>query len=109
MGDGGRPYPGEAKNHLAPPYSHCMPRHSSLLLAAGRTTMENGYFESFNHKLRDEQLGREVFSTLLEVKALTESIGNLQLHQAAQFTRLQAAGARDFPTQRRCSQPAGLT
>ena len=33
---------------------------------------ENGYIESFNGKLRDELLDREVFSTLLEVKVLTE-------------------------------------
>ena len=33
---------------------------------------ENGYVESFNGKLRDELLGREVFYTLLEVRVLTE-------------------------------------
>ena len=33
---------------------------------------ENGYIESFNGKLRDELLNREVFYTLLEVKVLTE-------------------------------------
>ena len=33
---------------------------------------ENGYIESFNGKLRDELLNREIFYTLLEVKALTE-------------------------------------
>ena len=33
---------------------------------------ENGYIESFNGKLRDELLGREVFYTLLEVRVLTE-------------------------------------
>ena len=33
---------------------------------------ENGYIESFNGKLRDELLDREVFYTLLEVKVLTE-------------------------------------
>ena len=32
---------------------------------------ENGYIESFNGKLRDELLNREVFYTLLEVKVLT--------------------------------------
>ena len=31
---------------------------------------ENGYIESFNGKLRDELLNREVFDTLLEVKVL---------------------------------------
>ncbi len=33
---------------------------------------ENGYVESFNGKLRDELLDREVFYTLLEVMVLTE-------------------------------------
>ena len=33
---------------------------------------ENGYIESFNGKLRDELLNREVFTTLTEVKILTE-------------------------------------
>ena len=33
---------------------------------------ENGYVESFNGKLRDELLDREVFHTLLEVQVLTE-------------------------------------
>ena len=33
---------------------------------------ENGYGESFNGKLRDELLDREVFYTLLEVRVLTE-------------------------------------
>ena len=33
---------------------------------------ENGYIESFNGKLRDELLSREVFDTLLEAKVLVE-------------------------------------
>jgi transposase InsO family protein len=33
---------------------------------------ENGYVGSFNGKLRDELLDREVFCTLLEVQVLTE-------------------------------------
>jgi transposase InsO family protein len=33
---------------------------------------ENGYIESFNGKLRDELLDREVFDTLLEAQVLTE-------------------------------------
>jgi len=33
---------------------------------------ENGYIESFNGKLRDELLNREVFTTLLEAKILIE-------------------------------------
>jgi transposase InsO family protein len=33
---------------------------------------ENGYIESFNGKLRDELLNREVFTTLTEAKILIE-------------------------------------
>ena len=33
---------------------------------------ENGYIESFNGKLRDELLNREVFTTLMEAKILIE-------------------------------------
>jgi len=33
---------------------------------------ENGYIESFNGKLRDELIGREIFTTLLEAKVLIE-------------------------------------
>ena len=33
---------------------------------------ENGYIESFNAKLRDELLNREVFTTLIEAKILIE-------------------------------------
>jgi putative transposase len=32
---------------------------------------ENGYIESFNGKLRDELLNREIFYTLIEAKVLT--------------------------------------
>ena len=33
---------------------------------------ENGYVESFNGKLRDELLNREIFDTLLEAQVLIE-------------------------------------
>ena len=33
---------------------------------------ENGYLESFNGKLRDELLNREVFDSLLEAQVLVE-------------------------------------
>ena len=33
---------------------------------------ENGYIESFNSKLRDELLNREVFTTLAEARVLIE-------------------------------------
>jgi putative transposase len=34
--------------------------------------MDNGYIESFNGKLRDELLNREIFTTLEEAKVLIE-------------------------------------
>ena len=34
---------------------------------------ENGYIESFNGKLRDELLNREIFTMLLEAKVLAEN------------------------------------
>ena len=43
----------------------------TLYFAPG-SPWENGYVESFNGKLRDELLDREVFHTLLEVQVLTE-------------------------------------
>jgi putative transposase len=33
---------------------------------------ENGYYESFNRKFRDELLNREIFHSLAEVQLLTE-------------------------------------
>ncbi len=41
---------------------------------------ENGYIESFNGKLRDELLDREVFDTLWEVQVLTEQWRNEYNH-----------------------------
>ena len=43
----------------------------TLYIAPG-SPWENGYGESFNGKLRDELLAREVFDTLLEAKVLVE-------------------------------------
>ncbi len=37
---------------------------------------ENGYIESFNDKLRDELLNREVFTTLVEASILIEEWRN---------------------------------
>jgi len=34
---------------------------------------ENGFIESFNGKLRDELINREVFATLLEAKSLIKT------------------------------------
>ena len=41
---------------------------------------ENGYIESFNGKLRDELLDRELFYTLLEVRVLTERYRQIYNH-----------------------------
>ena len=41
---------------------------------------ENGYIESFNGKLRDELLDREIFDTLLEAQVLIEGWRNEYNH-----------------------------
>jgi transposase InsO family protein len=47
---------------------------------------ENGYIESFNGKLRDELLNREIFTTLEEAKVLIEQwrrdYNQLRLHSS---------------------------
>jgi len=43
------------------------------MVAGVRSPWENGYIESFNGKLRDELLNREVFTTLIEAKVLIEN------------------------------------
>ena len=47
---------------------------------------ENGYIESFNGKLRDELLNREIFTTLIEAKVLTvdyrKEYNKVRLHSA---------------------------
>jgi transposase InsO family protein len=47
---------------------------------------ENGYIESFNGKLRDELLNREIFTTLTEAKVL---IADWQTHWATSRRRLR--------------------
>ena len=42
---------------------------------------ENGYIESFNGKLRDEVLNREIFDTLYEAKVLVERWRNAYNHK----------------------------
>ena len=44
---------------------------STLFIEPG-SPWENGYIESFNGKLRDELLNREIFTTLIEAKILIE-------------------------------------
>jgi Integrase core domain. len=54
---------------------------------------ENGYIESFNGKLRDELLNREIFDTLLEAQVIIEKMEKGVQHQkTAQFLELQAPG-----------------
>ena len=48
--------------------------------------MENGYIESFNGKIRDELLNREIFEPLFEAKAFVarwrREYTNIRLHSA---------------------------
>ena len=55
---------------------------------------ENGYVESFNGKLRDELLDRDVFNTLLEVQVLTE-----QYRQT--YNRIRPHSSLGYKPQRR--------
>ena len=43
----------------------------TLFIESG-SSWENGYIESFNGKLRDELLNREILTTLIEAKILIE-------------------------------------
>ena len=49
----------------------------------------NGYIESFNGKLRDELLNREIFMTLTEAKILIEQwrreYNQIRLHSALKY------------------------
>jgi len=51
---------------------------------------ENGYLESFNGKLRDELLNREIFTTLTEAKVLIEDwrkvYNQVRPHSALNYT-----------------------
>ena len=67
----------------------------SLYIEPG-SPWENGYVESFNDKLRDELLDREVFYTLLEVEVLTEqcqqTYNGIRLHSSlGKLTRREFA------------------
>ena len=46
-------------------------RSKTLFITPG-SPWENGYNESFNGKLRDELLNREIFDSLFEAKVLVE-------------------------------------
>ena len=55
---------------------------------------ENGYVESFNGKLRDELLNREIFFTLTEAKVLIERWRQeYNTDSATQFAGLPSTGA----------------
>ena len=62
---------------------------------------ENGYIESFNGKLRDELLNREIFDTLLEARVLTEQYrrkyNTIRPHSALHY-RPPAPEAWAFPS-----------
>ena len=53
---------------------------TTLFITPG-SPWENGYVESFNGKLRDELLNRELFDTLWEVQVLTEQWRHEYNHQ----------------------------
>lgn len=59
---------------------------------------ENGYVESFNGKLRDELLNREIFYTLREAKILVErwrrEYGGLRIDQAKRLKELERKNSR---------------
>jgi putative transposase len=44
----------------------------NILFIEPGSPWENGYIESFNGKMRDELLNREIFTTLKEAKILIE-------------------------------------
>jgi len=48
---------------------------------------ENGYIESFNGKMRDELLNREIFTTLEEAKIRVNSYRNVTEEES--FTHLE--------------------
>ena len=54
---------------MKPAASLASPSRPTIAIEPG-SPWENGYIESFNGKLRDELLNREIFTTLTEAKAL---------------------------------------
>ena len=59
------------------------------------SSWENGYVESFNGKLRDELLDREIFYTLTEAKILIERWRREYNEVPTQRPGLPSPGARD--------------
>ena len=58
---------------------------------------ENGYIESFNSKLRDELLNREIFTSLTEAKDTRWTVAQgIQSGKAPQCSYLQTACSRGY-------------
>jgi transposase InsO family protein len=57
---------------------------------------ENGYIESFNGKMRDELLNREIFTTLEEAKVLINQWRKEYNHPTTQRQELPSTRARDY-------------
>jgi hypothetical protein len=58
--------------------------------------VENGYAESFNGKLRDELLNRELLATLWGVKVRGALAADLQSNSSPQCTRLSTTGTGGY-------------
>jgi transposase InsO family protein len=71
---------------------------------------ENGYIESFNGKMRDELLAREIFYSLKEAQVLIEmwrrQYNTVRPHSALGYRPPAPAAIYIQPTQ---NQPVGLT
>ncbi len=59
----------------------------TLFIAPG-SPWENGYIESFNGKLRDEFLNREIFTTLTEAKVLIAGVRKEYNHTQQESARI---------------------
>ena len=83
----------------------------TLYIAPG-SPWENGYIESFNGKLRDELLDREIFYTLGEAKILIErwrqEYNTFRPHSALGY-RPPAPEAVQWPTQITIGLPSAAT
>jgi transposase InsO family protein len=83
----------------------------TLYIAPG-SPWENGYIESFNGKLRDELLDREIFYTLTEAKILIErwrqEYNTFRPHSALGY-RPPAPEALQWPTQNSTGLPSVAT
>ena len=60
------------KRSLFKSQNHALPLDVKTLFIEPGSPWENGYIKSFNGKLRDELLNREIFAALAEAKILIE-------------------------------------